>query len=652
MKFKKNTGSKLKSLKKEIEECNIDIKVVEENFDVEPLLINKDTKNITINNNKIELNDSYYKYFTLFKIYSKYIKTLQKEYDLTAKYENGLKNYDLHLLARYLEKEAKYFMGTYILYNDEKNNHMVSFTKDYGEIIQKLIQEIQTKERDLVNRLHGALDKLESDYQHANNKAIGREAGWLYGTRTYGGAAVGTFLTTATLEADQEKAQSTYRNSVTRLSMERNAFFERLTSSIFYKVMFACFDALFEDEISKEDLKEIQYILTETDKITPKQKVNYFYKYPFIMDTYSSALHDIKGDDYKALGEIIEYFDSKKEVIDYLKNITNRDFDNILAKDNISKSDFETNEFLFYKYLTQNENSLDSLIKNYFESFALDIMYYHEQRLTVMCEKLGRLNSIKDIISKDTYDEINRLFIKRHPAKNEVDAKVYRSEKYKITVGIIVSILLLVFLLISEPFTGGSLFRNLAISAVVGVGVYFAYYGLDMALISNCDDNYTNPTVINWFNLKGNVKRRRYIRIIFYVIIILIGILIYSNGTGSLDSRLDIYNSAWGYNSKYYLKFDKNGTLTVADEKRNRADQYKCNINQGKKENDKDWYDTHGTMSCNIDGETINIKIRTVIYKKWVEETHLYLECKSRNCPLWADSGSLSYDATKYFPNH
>ena len=48
MKFKKNTGSKLKSLKKEIEECNIDIKVVEENFDVEPLLINKDTKNITI----------------------------------------------------------------------------------------------------------------------------------------------------------------------------------------------------------------------------------------------------------------------------------------------------------------------------------------------------------------------------------------------------------------------------------------------------------------------------------------------------------------------------------------------------------------------------------------------------------------------------
>lgn len=667
MVFKEKTGKKFTESKDFCKEIIIDISNLDKVFHVEKYLGDKKEKTITLGDKKVNLNNNQYLIFKLYNDYSKYLDHEFNTYlSRDVSYKDGSKQFNLPKYVDFVRKGIDVLVGSYVLYCDYDKDEVSEFVIKTYKYLEEAINRAGFIDEAAVRKIQNATDKLESDYQSAMNKAIGGEMGWLYGTTTYAGAAAGTYLTKATLETDEQKAQDRFNSSLSSIKFNRDNDYQNLLENTYKTILNNFMNFIFKDDFKDFELSDIyNYIINERKNDFSYEKgCEVFYKYPFIMSSYFSVIPTLDEKEYDSLFEVIDYFDIRE---DFNAKIRVKINDYYLNKftDHVSKNNLLTVYYKFYCKLNDldAEEHLDKYLYNFFSGVInnKNIYFYKANNLEFACEVMNRLNNVKEFISNDTYNNLVNLLKKVN--KTDSIPKINGIDDFKPVIGfaaafILLCVLIAKILIFGEDYSFGVICKQLLISGVFGVFICLANYYLDVFLIQIFGNSFTNNNVISWFSLKGAKKRKTVILISLCSIFAIGTLLLIPLTSVNLADRLDIFSAnSWeedGYSSDYRLHFDKNGTLTVLDIDKNKVNKYQCSINFDSSSYDKDktWYDTHGGMSCDIDGEEVGFMIRTCIYKEYMEDTHLYLECSdSKSCPDWAKanwSDDLDYVRSNY----
>ena len=640
MKFYKKSGTKLTSAKKLLEEANIDIKEIEDNFDIDLVDVEKKDKNIKINNHSIKLDNNGYVFITLYNYYNNYLNNLYNEYIDNVNYVNHAKHYDFKELSNYLTKGVKYILGSYILYTDFKEDNISKSLKYQKELVDEFIEEVNKKEDEFVNRLHGALDDLESDYRSANNKAIGREAGWLYGTRSYAGAAAGTFLTKAQLESDQQQAKSSYDSKVFNIKFDRDIFYNVSIRHLFNKVLFNLMGIVIDN---------IEDIENAINNIYKDHSIDILYKYPYLYMIYSYVIDDIE--DINILFDIIDYYNLKQIVSIELLSIIYKKYDYLL-NNSVTIDDLLFNEYRLYCLVINKDNNkyLDNILYDYFKKEVdskYSKTYMGSPSLEVSTTISRKLNNVKSIIDVNTYDSIVKKMNDNIDNAKEYDYLDNIFYDYfpggSVAAGMVFCACYLIISIINGiEDTFSFTLKLLFFSVLVGFAHYVIQVLIDVLLLKKLKYSFMNENVIKWFNKDSEFKRKVVINVITVAIIPIFTLFIILFSGSSINNRLNLYTDrAWKYKDTY-IQFYKEGYLKVFNSNDKTIYKYNCNITLGEVENDKDWYDNHNIAKCNIDDEEVVITARTVVYKKYKEDTHLYL----RGDLEWDNSGYSGYELT------
>ena len=662
MVFKEKKGNKLLDAKKLCEDLQLDISNINKIFDVKKFLTVKNEKSIVLSDKEVILNNNKY---LIYKLYSYYLKYIKEEYNLYqnlyVKYVNSAIDYNIPKYVEFLKKELSILFGSYILYAEYDLDKTINFMKEMYSYLTESIKKINDIENKAVKKIHNAVETLHNDYNTANNKAIGSEMGWLYGTSTYAGAAAGTFLTNATLEVDQDKAQRKFNSALLDANYHRDLDYSTLLRNTYNNILSNFMKFIFSDDFTLDELNDIDnYILSDNYKLLSKDKLlEIFYKYPFLSKSYYSIISVIDEKNYDKLIEIIDYFENKDSFkIDLQTNIESECV-NKLISNSINKEDIITNKYCFYSRLINKEpeKNVEDFMKTVLKNIIVDKSLYFskETNLEFACEIMIILNNAKTILSDRDYD--NLVVLLKKTKQDDKAPKIYGIEDFNSIIGglaglVLFFVLVAKIIVIGETITLGLVFKNLIISLVFGTLLSLVNYYTDRLLLTIFKDSYTNPTIIPWFTKKGAKKRKKIILIVLCIIFVLPAMLIIPLSKNDISNRLDIFSAKSWKSDNYSLSFEKTGTLTV--KKNGNVKNYYCDINfNDEYDNDKAWYDIHGNMDCIIDGEQVSFTLRTCIYKKYKEDTHLYIECtgKSSVCPPWARKNwndRLTYDRSNY----
>ena len=658
MVFNEKKGKKLSDAKKLCEDFQLDISDIYKIFDVEKFSNIKKEKSVVLSGREVILNNNQY---LIYKLYSYYLKYIEQEYNqyqnLHVKYVNNAKDYNIPKYVEFLKKELSILFGSYILYAEYDLDKTTNFMKETYSYLTESIEKVNDIENKAVEKINNAVETLHNDYNTANNKAIGSEMGWLYGTSTYAGAAAGTFLTNATLEADQESAQRNFHYSLFAAEYYRDLDYSTLLRNTYNNVLSNFMKFIFSDDFTSDELNDIDnYILSENYSLLTEDKIlEIFYKYPFLSKSYYSIISVIDEKDYDKLIEIIDYFENKDSFkIDLQKNVESECVHKLLCH-SIHKEDVITNKYCFYSRLINKEpeKNVEVFMKTILNNIISDKSLYFgkETNLEFACEIMTILNNAKAILSDEDYDNLVGLLKKTK--KDDQAPKICGIEDFKPIFGGLVSfilffVLVVKILVMGETLTLGLLFKELFISLFFGVLWSLVNYYADRLLLTIFKDSYTNPAIIPWFTKKGTEKRKKVILIVLSIIFVLFAILIIPLSKDGISNRLDVFSARSWKSDNYILSFEKDGTLTVKNN--GNVKNYQCDISfNNQYDNDKDWYDNRGNMDCIIDGEHVSFTLRTCIYKEYKEDTHLYIICagKFSECPSWARENwndRLTYD--------
>ncbi len=659
--FLEKKGKKLNEAKDFCETLQLDISNLDKYFHVKKYTDLKDEKVYNFGNKKVELNYNKYLIYSLYNDYSNYIKHEFHNYlnkDVT--FDGKAKQYNIPKYIEFLRKELNILLGSYIMYSEYDYDEVFEFMKTTYEYILESVQKTNSIEKSAIDKLNGAVATLESDYQSATNKAIGNEMGWLYGTKSYSGAAAGTFLTTATLESDQNNAQSRFSSSLASITFNREMEYDFLLKNTYEMVLSNFMKFIFQNDFTKEELNDIDNYLSNNNIEKLPNVKDIFYSYPFLKLSYYSIINALSEDDYNYLIEIIDYFDNRASFEVMLNTRVDNEFIDKLNSKTISRDYLFSDNFRFYCIL--KEKKADT----YFETYLYDlfkkiitnkhIYFKYITNLEFACEVMGRLNNAKAFISSESYDDLVSLLKRTNKADKtkKIDLNDFDYILGGIAGVVLFIVLIIKMIMFGETPTIGLAFKYLIFAFIGGGLVSFLNTFADIFILSMCNNAYTNSSLISWFNIAGAKKRHKTIAFTTCSLFILIVLLIIPLTSADYSDRLNIYSAnSWKSDSYsgYSLRFDRDGTLNVLDRSNNNLKKYNCDINFNSKNYDKDktWYDTHGGMTCDIDGEKVDFSLRTCIYKESMEDTHLYIQCVGdfKECPSWAKEkwdSNLSYD--------
>ncbi len=629
--FYEKSGKELKEAQELCTDTKIIYEDVKDIIDIEKLKETKPDTKITINNTELLLTDTYFKYVQLFNLFWGRLLDRYERYIRIIDIKETGKKHDLSSYDKIFEEETKNMIGTYLLYTDYDKEKVLRFYKEAVLIKLNFIKRLAEKQQSLEEEIKKATSELERDYEKARNKAVGSELGWFYGTDTYAGAALGTWLTSATLESDSQKAQDSYKRKLSYISSDRDSSITIGMKFTLQELVGKYLEIIFEDEIKSFNHFEIYRAFFSIINSTNKEKIELFNKYPFLYVEYDELINVIDEQEYDKLIEIINYYDIKKEAIISIRESLYKKYANYLEK-NKDNSSYNTKEIKFLSKLNNKDSKscISEVLNKYFENEIFNNKYYSPLEDS---NKIAiKINKVKDLLDKKDYDKLLEYLGKKKDIESIGKEKKFSVDDYN-PVGGAIFAFIAYFVLFA--MTGEYGIKQIIISIIFGGGVYLAYIFTDKYLIKKFGNDYSKPNLLKWFTSEYEFKRKCLLTLIIYIVFIVL-LVLYS----SLSSKsVDIYKAnSWHSREKNtYISFNKDGTVSLMED--GEGEKYKCEITQGDIDIEKGKSKKrNGHMNCKINNNNAYILFTISSYND-MKNTFLDLKCvdsKSDKCPNWA----------------
>ena len=657
MEFKERKGKKYKEIKEffDVNFSGLDDEVCEYKFDLEKLKINKENVTLNFFGNDVILEDRHYKYLTLKGMINKNSEILVKKIENTSKYENGLKNYDMNAVLGEIKLFLYSILKFYVMFSDDYDTDFVisEFSNKMGNTTEKLSKSYEEDSVKFRKELDIALDMYKQNLKTAESKAIGSEAGWLYGTSSYAGAAAGTYITKANLEADMNNAKKTYDSHMSSIKDKYNDLIQRRIYDYIEENIYNLLNVCFRNEYSDDELVEITNIHSD---VTNSNLIDNFIKYPFVIKNYMSIIEEFTENDFKQFIKLCEFFDIKEIIHENLKLYIRNNYLKLEVTGNdITEEDITTNYFILYCKM----NDLD--IKKCVHSLTID---YLKKEIKKDIYSFNKLEVSADMATR-VFLYQNVLTLKELEVLLEVIDNNYNSVgSYKIKLGDIIddvkdsfiyisicSVLFFVVFLINniinvDEVTFGTVVKNLVLSIIFGIATSVVDSLIEKLRIAKFKFNAFNYNNVIKCNSKGNKKAKIKVRLLLPIVM---SILLVLCNKVSTSRDLNLYGITWS-DGHTYIRFNENGYVEIAKEKvvggyyseTYDLKKYKCTISLDTIEKEKKWYSRDYSMICDIDGEDVEI-YGSILDFKGDYDTSLSVLCSDSDRPKWTTNPKSNY---------